>query len=80
MVSFAGWDTYLGNLVRVDHGNGLESWYGHMSKMTVKEGQEVERGDQVGAVGSTGRSTGAHIHYEVHDNGKAVDPAKFFGR
>jgi murein DD-endopeptidase MepM/ murein hydrolase activator NlpD len=79
-VKDAGWDNYLGNFVRVDHGYGVETWYGHMSKIGVSVGQQVERGDSVGKVGSTGRSTGPHIHYEVHVNGKRVDPAKYLGQ
>ena len=76
----AGWDNYLGNFVRLDHGYGVETWYGHMSKIGVNVGQQVERGDSIGKVGSTGRSTGPHIHYEVHVNGKRVDPAKYLGQ
>jgi murein DD-endopeptidase MepM/ murein hydrolase activator NlpD len=78
-VVFSGWDKYLGNCVRVDHGNGLTSVYGHMQKCTVSDGDTVSRGDQIGKLGSTGRSTGAHVHYEVRKNGKALDPAKYLG-
>ncbi|GMV92350.1 MAG: hypothetical protein AMXMBFR82_21280 [Candidatus Hydrogenedentota bacterium] len=78
-VVFSGWDKYLGNCVKVDHGNGLTTVYGHMQKCTVSEGDTVSRGDQVGKLGSTGRSTGAHIHYEVRKNGKALDPEKYLG-
>lgn len=80
VVMEAGWDNYLGNYVRVDHGYGLETWYGHMSQVSVSSGQPLERGDVIGKVGSTGRSTGPHIHYEVHVNGKRVDPAKYLGQ
>ena len=79
-VSFAGYHQYLGNLVKIDHGYGVETWYGHMSKRLVEKGDEVERGAVIGKVGSTGRSTGAHIHYEVHIDNERVDPQKFFGR
>ncbi|GMV99622.1 MAG: hypothetical protein AMXMBFR84_07610 [Candidatus Hydrogenedentota bacterium] len=75
----AGWDGYLGNMVRVDHGNGLETVYGHMRKILVSEGTEVSRGDVLGEVGSTGRSTGNHVHYEVRKNGRQVDPEKYLG-
>jgi len=78
-IIFAGWDKYLGNCVRIDHGNGLTTVYGHMQKCTVSEGDKVSRGDQVGKLGSTGRSTGAHVHYEVRKSGKALDPEKYLG-
>ena len=67
-----------GNMVEIDHGDGITTRYGHMSKIAVEVGQTVGRGERVGAVGSTGRSTGPHLHYEVRRNDKAVDPAKFF--
>ncbi len=73
----AGWAGGYGNCVRVKHNNGYETVYGHLSRITVKAGQKVSVGDKVGAVGSTGRSTGAHLHYEVRQNGKPVNPTKF---
>lgn len=78
-VKMAHYDRWLGNLVKIDHGNGIESWYAHMSKIAVKPGDAVSRGDKIGEVGSTGRSTGAHIHYEIHVNGKRVNPGKYLG-
>ena len=78
-VSFAGRDRYFGNLVKIDHDFGVETWYAHMSKLSVKVGDEVERGDQVGNVGSTGRATGTHIHYEIQVNGKPINPQRFLG-
>lgn len=78
-VIFSGYHQYLGHVVKIDHGYGLESWYGHMSKRMVKVGDTVIRGQLIGKVGSSGRSTGPHIHYEVHMNGKTVDPKKFIG-
>jgi murein DD-endopeptidase MepM/ murein hydrolase activator NlpD len=72
-VIFSGYDKFYGNLVKVDHGNGIQTWYAHMSKRNVDEGQKVQRGEQVGKLGSSGRSTGPHLHYEVHKNAKAVD-------
>lgn len=78
-VTFSGWDKYLGNCVKIDHGEGLTTVYGHLQSTTVSEGEKVSRGDQVGKLGSTGRSTGAHVHYEVRKNGKALDPAKYLG-
>lgn len=73
-VIFAGRDGYYGNVVRIDHGYGYVTVYAHLTKTTVKEGDRVTRGEQVGTLGSTGRSTGNHVHYEVKVNGKAVNP------
>lgn len=66
-----------GNLVKIDHGNGVETWYGHTSKMYVKKGQKVEAGDVIAAVGSTGNSTGPHLHLEIRINGEHVNPQKY---
>ncbi|RZL30694.1 MAG: M23 family metallopeptidase, partial [Pedobacter sp.] len=60
--------------VIISHGNGFETYYGHLSKIAVKQGQKVMAGDVIGKIGSTGRSTGPHLHYEVHKNGKIVNP------
>jgi len=79
-VSFAGWDGDYGKIVRINHGNGTITCYGHLKSYNVKPGQAVKRGDVIGKVGSTGRSTGAHIHYEVHVNGKTVNPSKYLSR
>lgn len=76
-VIYSGYDGDYGNCVRVDHGNGLQTWYAHLSAREVKVGQEVKRQDVIGKVGSTGRATGAHLHFEVHVNGKAVDGEKY---
>lgn len=70
-------DGWYGNLVKIDHGNGIMTWYAHLQEFLVKPGDTVERGDAIGKCGSTGRSTGPHIHYEVHVNGKAVDAAAY---
>jgi murein DD-endopeptidase MepM/ murein hydrolase activator NlpD len=66
-----------GNMVEVDHGNGLATRYGHMSEVLVTEGQEVKAGAVLGRIGSTGRSTGPHLHYEVRVNEEPVDPERF---
>ena len=66
-----------GNLVKIDHGRGIETRYGHMSAILVREGQRVVRGQQIGRMGSTGRSTGNHLHYEVRIDGRAVNPIPF---
>lgn len=66
-----------GNLVKIDHGNGVETWYAHTSKMYVKVGQKVEAGKTIAAVGSTGNSTGPHLHLEIRVNGKTVNPQKY---
>ncbi len=76
-VTTVGFDPKLGNLVKLDHGYGVETLYGHLAKALVKEGQRVRRGDVVGLVGSTGLATGPHLHYMVKVNGQALDPSKY---
>jgi murein DD-endopeptidase MepM/ murein hydrolase activator NlpD len=76
-VVFAGWFGGYGNCVRIRHKNNFETLYGHLSKIKVKVGQKVSVGDNIGMVGSTGHSTGNHLHYEVRKNGKPVNPVKF---
>jgi murein DD-endopeptidase MepM/ murein hydrolase activator NlpD len=76
-VTIAGWSGGYGKMVEVDHGNGLATRYGHLSAIDVKVGQVVRIGDVVGQLGSTGRSTGPHLHYETRVDGEAVDPEKF---
>ena len=73
----AGWTGGYGNMVEVDHGNGISTRYGHMSEILVKVGDKVDRDDVIGLAGSTGRSTGTHLHYEVRQDGHAVDPIYF---
>lgn len=75
----SGWNGGYGNYIKVKHGNGYETVYGHLSKVSVKKGQKVKKGDVIGKVGSTGRSTGAHLHYEIIKNKKRVNPERFFG-
>ena len=77
VVVFAGREGGFGNLVVLDHGYGIATRYGHCSKLNVKIGQKVKRGDVVGFVGNTGRSTGPHLHYEVAVNGVAVNPMRY---
>ena len=66
-----------GNLVEIDHGSGLSTRYAHLSRVLVKAGDTVDAGETIGLSGSTGRSTGPHLHYEVRRNGRASDPARF---
>lgn len=71
----AGWDsTGYGNMILIDHGNGMETLYAHMSAFYVAAGQTVNRGDAIGRMGSTGHSTGPHLHFEVHQNGVHLNP------
>lgn len=80
-VAMAGWGGGYGNVVVLDHGRGMRTRYAHMHRIGVKNGQQVAQGQTIGQVGSTGLSTGPHLHYEVWQNGKPVDPrqAKFMG-
>jgi len=77
VVTTAGWNGGYGRMVEIDHGNGLTTRFAHMSKILVKEGDRIKIGDVVGQVGSSGRSTGPHLHYEVRRNGAAIDPLRF---
>jgi murein DD-endopeptidase MepM/ murein hydrolase activator NlpD len=76
-VASAGWAGGYGRMVEIDHGNGLSTRYGHLSEIGVKVGEPIKIGQVIGAVGSTGRSTGPHLHYETRIDGEAVDPQKF---
>jgi murein DD-endopeptidase MepM/ murein hydrolase activator NlpD len=79
VVKTAGFsDGGYGNHVVINHGYGYETLYGHMYRIKAKTGQSVKRGDLIGYVGSTGKSTGPHCHYEVHKNGQKLDPVYFF--
>ena len=73
----AGWNGGYGNCVRIAHTNGFETLYGHLSRITVHIGQKVTAGEKIGEIGSTGRSTGNHLHYEVRKNGKPVNPISY---
>lgn len=76
-VIIAGWFQGYGKCVKIRHKNNLETLYGHLSKVNVKEGQMVNTGQVIGQVGSTGHSTGNHLHYEVRKNGKPVNPGSY---
>jgi murein DD-endopeptidase MepM/ murein hydrolase activator NlpD len=73
----AGWETGYGNIIEIDHGFGIRTKFAHCSKLVAKMGQHVERGQIIAEVGSTGLATGPHLHYEVHVNGKPVDPLRY---
>jgi murein DD-endopeptidase MepM/ murein hydrolase activator NlpD len=70
-------DGSYGNVIEIDHGNGIVTRYAHCSRLVVRRGQRVQRGDLIAAVGSTGLSVGPHLHYEIHVNGTAVDPLTY---
>jgi murein DD-endopeptidase MepM/ murein hydrolase activator NlpD len=76
-VASSGWAGGYGRMVEIDHGNGLSTRYGHLSQIDVKVGDQIKIGQVIGEVGSTGRSTGPHLHYETRIDGEAVDPQKF---
>ena len=76
-VTYAGTKGGYGRVVEVDHGSGFKTVYGHMNTITAKQGQVVAIGSKLGTMGSTGRSTGPHLHYEIHFRGKSYDPIKF---
>ena len=77
-VERAGWNSGgYGNLIEVDHGRGIETRYGHLSRILIRAGTQVKRGQLIGYMGSTGRSTGSHLHYEVRIDGKPVNPIPF---
>lgn len=77
VVDRAEWFGGYGNMVQIEHGKGIATRYGHMSKIAARPGERVKRGDLIGYVGSTGRSTGSHLHYEVRIDGRAVNPVPF---
>jgi murein DD-endopeptidase MepM/ murein hydrolase activator NlpD len=80
VIKFAGFKSGYGNSIDVYHGNGIVTRYGHLSRIFVKKGQRVSTGQKIGAVGSTGRSTGAHLHYEVRVNNKPMNPVIFLNK
>ena len=80
LVIYAAPHAGYGNLVILYHSNGITTRYGHLSRITVEAGQRVKRGDQIGHAGSTGRSTGPHVHYEIRENDQPLDPARYTGQ
>jgi murein DD-endopeptidase MepM/ murein hydrolase activator NlpD len=77
VVTHADWQSGYGRLIKVQHEFGLETRYAHLSRIRVKKGQRVSRGDLIGDMGNSGRSTGPHLHYEVRVGGKAVNPMTY---
>ena len=77
IVGRSEWAGGYGNLIELNHGRGIQTRYGHLTRSLVRAGQKVKRGDLIGHMGSTGRSTGSHLHYEVRIDGKAVNPVPF---
>lgn len=77
IVSFSGWSGGGGNLAVIEHGLGFSTYYAHNRMVVVKVGQKVKRGDVIGYVGSTGNSTGPHLHYEIIRSGKVVNPLSY---
>ncbi|MEZ5426441.1 MAG: M23 family metallopeptidase [Pyrinomonadaceae bacterium] len=73
----AGWQGGYGNMIEIDHGNGLSTRYGHLSKIEVQVGDPIQRGQFIGLIGSTGRSTGPHLHYELRLFDKSINPRRF---
>lgn len=76
-VSFAGWSGGYGKVIKINHGNGYETYYAHLSSINVSNGQKVAKGEMIGRVGSTGNSTGPHLHFEIRLNGRTLNPANY---
>jgi murein DD-endopeptidase MepM/ murein hydrolase activator NlpD len=76
-VSFVGVRSGYGNVVEIDHGRGFKTRFAHLNAMAVRAGQRIALGQRIGAMGTTGRSTGVHLHYEVWMNGRPQNPARF---
>lgn len=79
VVSFAGWASGYGRLIKIQHANGIETRYGHLNAIRVEVGQRVSRGDRIGDMGNSGRSTGPHLHYEIRVDGEPLDPMIYIG-
>ena len=80
VVSFAGFRGLFGRIITVDHGHGLVTYYAHLSKILINEGERVKKGEIIAKMGSTGRTTGPHLHYEVRLNGVSVNPIKYIAK
>ena len=78
IVTFAGWDSYFGNKIEIAHGAKYATMYGHNAKLLVKTGDRVKQGQIIALVGSTGKSSGPHLHYELKVDGQSVDPANYW--
>ena len=78
VVTKAGWQSGYGKIIKIDHGYGYETWYAHLNDYDVRVGQRVIRGQVIGEVGNTGKSTGPHLHYEVHVKGRVVNPVNYY--
>jgi murein DD-endopeptidase MepM/ murein hydrolase activator NlpD len=78
IVTFSGEKAGFGKFVQVDHGYGIETIYAHNQSLNVRAGQKVKRGEVIGLVGSTGKSTGPHLHYEVHLRGEVMNPQNYY--
>jgi len=78
VVTFAGWRQGYGETVEIDHGFGYSTRYAHCHKLFARTGKKVKRGDVIALVGNTGKSTGPHVHYEVHYNGRPIDPRNYY--
>ena len=76
-VTYAGWENGYGRLIKIKHDFGIETRYGHLSGIRVEVGQRVSRGDRIGDMGNSGRSTGTHLHYEIRLSGTAINPMTF---
>lgn len=77
-VTKVGWESGYGKIIKIDHGFGYVTWYAHLNDYKVRVGQRVVRGEVIGEVGNTGKSTGPHLHYEVHVKGKVVNPVNYY--
>ena len=77
VVTYSGWRDGYGNVVTIDHGNGFSTLYAHCSKLLVKQGQKVSRGDIIAKVGDTGTATSAHLHFEIRIDNNPINPLKF---
>ena len=77
VVTYVGWQSAYGRLIKIKHDFGIETRYAHLSKFRVKKGERVSRGQHIGDMGNTGRSTGTHLHYEIRIGGKPINPMKY---